>query len=169
MPEVRYQVPGVPPGPAKGITAFTPHFNRHAAGGAQDYKYRLVSTLGRYGIPAPTGSTAPSPDPGDLAQAGTSRSSDAPDAWWPQQSFQAVIEERPGAGMPIAYYSPQFPGRTTLLPVPAEDYRARYQRDSARLARRALLNRVRQLPWFPRVYRARDDTGGGNAPGTGSW
>ena len=165
MPEVRYTVPGVEPGPAKGITAFTPHFNRHAAGGAQDYKYRLVSTLGRYGIPAPTRNTQISPDPGDLAQAGTSRSSDAPQTWWPQMSYQAAALEYPGAGMPIAYYSPQFPGRTTLLPVPAEDYRARYQRDSARLARRALLNRIRQLPWFPRVYSAGNRDGAGNSAG----
>lgn len=169
MPEFRYAVPGVEPGPAKGITAFTPHANKYAASGAQDYKYRLVSTLGRYGIPAPTRSTQMWPDVGDLAQTGYARSSDAPDAWWPQKSYQAIIDEPPGAGMPIAYYSPQFPGRTTLLPVPAEDYRARYQRDSARLARRALLNRVKQLPWWPRVYRAASSDGAGNAAGTDSW
>lgn len=161
MPEVRYQVPGVPPGPAAGLTAFTPHFNRHAAGGAQRYKYALTSTLGRTAIPAPVIDTAPSPDPGDLALTGRHRSSDAPPAWWPQESYQRVIAELPGAGMPVGYYSPQFPGRTTVLPVPAEDYRAGYQRDSARLSRRAVLNRVRQLPWWPRSYTAGDGSGNG--------
>lgn len=156
MAEVRYQVPGVPPGPGKGITAFTPAFQRYAASGAQRYKYALTSTLGRTAIPAPTIDTSPSPDPGDLALTGRHRSADAPDAWWPQESYQRVIAEVPGAGRPIAYYSPQFPGRTTLLPVPAEDFRTRYQRDSARLARRTVLNRVAQLPWFPRVYKAPD-------------
>ena len=156
MPEVRYQVPGVPPGPGKGLTAFTPAFVRFAASGAQRYKYALTSTLGRTAVPAPVTDTTPSPDVGDLAQAGQYRSSDAPPAWWPQESYQRVIAELPGAGMPVAYYSPQFPGRTTLLPVPAEDYRAQYQRDSARLARRTVLNRIAQLPWFPRVYKAPD-------------
>src|SRR3984885_15585189 len=166
MPEVRYQVPGVPPGPAKGITAFTPHFNRRAGSGAQDYKYRLVSPLGRYGVPAPPRDTVPSPDLGDMAQAGTSRSSDAPDMWYPQVSYQAAALEYPGAGMPIAYYSPTQPGRTTLLPVPAEDFRARYQRDSARLSRRAILNRVRQLPWYPRRGDpAAPSNGAGNSIG----
>ena len=154
MAEVRYQVPGVPAGPARGLSAFTPGLTRQAGGGAQRYKYAVTSLLGRGAIPAPTVNTQMSPDLGDLAQAGTARSSDAPQAWWPQQSYQALAVERPGAGMPIAYYSPQFPGRTTLLPVPAVNLRTRYLADSARLSRRAVLNRVRQLPWWPRTWQA---------------
>lgn len=159
MPEVRYQVPGVPPGPARGLSAFTPQLTRQASGGAQRYKYAVTSLMGRGAIPAPTLNTQMQPDPGDLAQAGTSRSSDAPPVWYPQQSYQGLIAERPGAGMPIAYYSPQFPGRTTLLPVPARDMRVRYLQDSARLSRAAVLNRVRQLPWWPRDWHARDGSG----------
>lgn len=159
MPEVRYQVPGVPEGPARGLSAFTPGLTRQAAGGAQRYKYAVTSLLGRGAVPAPTVNTQMSPDEGDKAQMGTARSSDAPQAWWPQQSYQAIIAERPGAGMPIAYYSPQYPGRTTLLPVPAVDYRGIYQQESARLSRAAVLNRVRQLPWWPRTWNARSGSG----------
>lgn len=156
MPEVRYSVPGVPPVAAMGLSAFMPHFNRAAAGGAQGYKYAVNGSPGTRGIPAPTRDTVPSPDKGDLGLAGQSRSSDAPDMIFPQKYYQEYIAEPPGAGMPVRYYSPTQPGLTSLLPVPAEDGRAGYQRDSARLSRRALLNRVRQLPWFPRMYQAPD-------------
>lgn len=156
MAEVRYQVPGVPPGPAAGMTAFLPHFNRAAAGGAQSYKYAVSGHPGTRRIPAPTLNTQMQPDEGDKAQMGTARSSDAPQAWWPQQYYQRFLAERPGAGMPVAVYSPTQPGRTTLLPVPSRDLGIVGRSDSARLARATLLNRVRQLPWFPRVYSAPD-------------
>lgn len=161
MPDVRYSVPGVPEGPAAGITAFMPQFIRHAASGAQAYKYDVYSSLGMAAIPAPTGNTQMSPDQGDRAMSGTSRSSDAPQAWWPFVSYQAVAIERPGAGMPVQVYSPTQPGLTTLLPVPATDLRTLYQRDSARLSYRAILNRVRQVPWWPRTYRAEDGSSNG--------
>ena len=166
MPHVGYRMPGVPPGPAKGASAFMPPFQPYCASGAQQYKYALVSYLGRVAIPMQARrDTQISPDPGDKAQMGYARSSDAPDAIWPQKSFQYRAVERPG--MPIAYYSPTRPGRTTLLPVPAEDYRALYQRKSARLSRVAILNRVRQLPWWPRTYRAPD--GSGNSTKRDDW
>lgn len=158
MPDVRYSVPGVPEGPAAGLTAFMPQFIRHAASGAQAYKYDVDSYLGMVAVPAPTGDTQMSPDTGDMALTGSGRSSDAPQAWWPQKSYQRVAIERPGAGMPVQVYSPTQPGLTTLLPVPATDLRALYQRDSARLSYRAVLNRVRQVPWFPRVNRADSGT-----------
>lgn len=158
MPEVRYQVPGVPDGPAAGLTAFMPQLTYHAASGHQAYKYDVVSYLGLVQVPAPTGDTQMSPDAGDLALTGAGRSSDAPQAWWPQKGYQARALERPGAGMPIQVYSPTQPGLTTVLPVPAQDYRAQYVRDSARLARPAILQRIRQLPWFPRVNRVEDGT-----------
>jgi len=161
MPDVRYNVPGVPAGPAAGITAFMPAFIRHAASGAQAYKYNVNSYLGMVPVPAPTGDTQISPDAGDLDVAGYSRSSDAPEAWWPQKSYQAQALERPGAGMPILYYTPGYPGITTVLPVPAQDFRGQYQRDSARLAYRAILQRARQVPWFPRVMRVKDGTWNG--------
>lgn len=156
MAAVRYSVPGVPAGPAAGLSAFTPPFQPYCASGHQAYKYGLFGAPGTYGAPAPTRDTVPSPDRGDKALYGTSASAYAPDAYYRAQYYQEVIAERPGAGMPVQVYSPAQPGLTTLLPVPAADYRARYQADSARLSRRAILNRVRQLPWFPRMYSAPD-------------
>ena len=161
MTDVRYSVPGVPPDPAKGITAFAPHFNRLAASGAQDYKYAAVGYPGTRAIPQTARQdTQISPDYGDLAQAGTARSSDAPDAIWPNQYYQRYAVERPGGIEPaIQMYSPQYPGLTTLLPVPAEDGRAAYLAGSAALANAAILNRAREVPVFARLY----------SPGTGTW
>jgi len=156
MPDVRYSVPGIGQGPAAGITAFMPHFNRQAAGGAQSYKYAVRGWPGNVAHPAPTINTQMSPDEGDKAQMGYARSSDAPEAWWPQDYDQLFIAERPGAGMPIQRYDPTRPGLTTVLPVPAVDFRALLLARSSREARPAVLNRVGQLPWFPRLYRARD-------------
>lgn len=161
MADVRYAVPGIPEGPAAGVTAFMPHFIRHAASGAQTYKYDVTLFQGMVGIPAPTGDTQMSPDTGDRATGGYASSADAPQAWWPSKGYQRVAIERPGAGMPIQVYSPTQPGLTTVLPVPATDLRALYGRDSARLTYRAVLNRVRQVPVFPRVTRARSGTWNG--------
>lgn len=160
MPDLRYTVPGIGAGPAAGITAFLPHLNRRAASGAQSYKYAVRGYPGTQAHPAPTGEIQPTANYGDTrdtsdqALMGTSRSQDAPDAWWPQDYDQTFIAERPGAGMPVAVYSPTQPGLTTVIPVPATDFRATWQRDSARLSRRAPLNRVAEVPWFPRTYRA---------------
>lgn len=164
MPDVRYSIPGVPADPAKGITAFAPAFIRHAASGAQQYKGAVRGYPGTRGIPMEARENAQiSPDYGDLASAGTARSSDAPDMIYPNQYYRAWAEEPAGGtpGMAIQVYQPQFPGLTTLLPVPAEDGRATYQAKSARLAYRAVLNRVAQLPWFPRVYQPPSGSGNG--------
>lgn len=155
MPEVRYQIPGVPPDPAKGITAFAPHFNRHAASGAQDYKYAVRGYPGTRAIGQEARvQTQISPDYGDLSSAGSARSSDAPDAIWPNQYYQDFIDEAPGQNVPArnAVYSPQFPGRTTLIPVPAEDGRAAYLAQSALLNRPGVLNRAGEVPVQPRLY-----------------
>lgn len=161
MTDVRFSVPGVPPEAAKGITAFAPHFNRMAASGAQDFKYAVRGYPGTRAIPVEARqNTQISPDYGDLAQAGTARSSDAPDAFWPNQYYQNFIAELPGGNSPTPQvYSPQFPGLTTLLPVPAEDGRAAYLAGSAALAQAAILNRKREVPVFPRMY----------SPGQGTW
>jgi hypothetical protein len=162
MTDVRFSVPGVPPEAAKGITAFAPHFNRQAASGAQSYKYAVSGFPGTRGIPMQAReNTQISPDYGDLAQAGTSRSSDAPDAFYPNQYYQRYIAEYAGGPdvTTTAVYSPQFPGLTTLLPIPAEDGRAAYLAGSAALAQAAILNRKREVPVFPRNYR----------PGSGTW
>ena len=162
MTDVRYQIPGVPPEAAKGITAFSPHFNRHAGSSAQEFKYAVEGYPGTRGIPVPARrETQISPDYGDLSTAGTSRSSDAPDAIYPNLYYQSFIAEHPGGNSPqIRMYDPVNPGLTTLLPVPAEDGRGTYTAQSARLTRRAILNRFRPTPNpSPRNYR----------PGSGMW
>lgn len=161
MTDVRYSIPGVPPEAAKGITAFAPHFNRHAGSGAQEFKYAVQGYPGTRAIPAPARrETQISPDYGDLASSGYARSSDAPDAIWPNQYYQSFIAEYPGGNSPrIRRYNPTAPGASTLLPVPAEDGRGAYTAASARLSRRAVLNRMKPMPWFPRRYE----------PGTGTW
>lgn len=166
MPEIRYQVPGVPEGPAMGLSAFTPAFAYPAASGHQAYKYDVTIYSGMVRVDAPTAElgTPPSPDRGDLANSGTARSSDAPDAWWPGKGYQAVAIERPGAGMPVA--TPDN-GDTvawrSLLPVPAQSIAGRSRRDSARLARPAIINRIRQLPWYPRTWVTPNAKGAGNS------
>lgn len=152
MPTVRYRLTGVPPGPAAGLSAFLPAYEAPAGSGAQSYKYGLVGSPGTTAVRAvPTIS-----DGGPVSQAmmGGARSEDAPMAWWPQQYYQTSIQERPGAGMPILLPSTTTPGPNTVLPVPAGSYRVTYQASSARLAQRAILQRVKQLPWFPRLYKA---------------
>lgn len=156
MPEVSYRVPGIPPGPAAGLSAFMPHFNRQAGNGHQTFKYAVN------GYPGTRGVAAPYSPPGMLAAGnpiagsmmGTSRSADAPPVIYPNQYYQSFIAERPGAGMPVQVYSPTQPGLTSLLPVPAANIALGLRRDSARLARRTILNRVRQLPWWPKQYEA---------------
>lgn len=167
MPEFGYELPGLPPDYAGGLSAFMPHFGGQAASGRQAYKYDLTGSMGLLAIPAPTTDTVPSPDRGDIANMGTARSSDAPDQWWPQKWFQRVIAERPGAGMPIQMYDPVHPGKTTVLPVPVRALAKDLRAQQAMTARRAILQRVRQLPWWPRVYFAPMADGAGNAPGTG--
>jgi hypothetical protein len=95
---MRYTVPGVPP--ALACTAFTPHMNRMRASGAQRYKYAVEGHPGTAGIPIDMTGAVPSPDLGDLAQAGTSRSTDAPDVFYPQLYYQRyAIERYAGAGL----------------------------------------------------------------------
>lgn len=148
---MRYTVPGVPPQLA--CTAFTPHLNRMRASGAQRYKYNVHGSPGTTGIPIDMAGAVPSPDLGDLAQAGSSRSSDAPDVIYPGQYFQTVAIEWPGAGMPVRIYDPTAPGPTTLLPYPAVDYRAQYQRDSARLSANWPSLGQRQIAERPKLPR----------------
>lgn len=114
---MRYQVTGVPAGVQ--MSAIMPNLVRLAASGAQQYKQALRGSPGTMAVAAPTQDTVPSPDLGDLAQAGTARSGDAPQAWYPQMWFQDSLTERPGAGTAIRVYS------DNMLPVPARDARGR--------------------------------------------
>lgn len=159
MTSWRYSVPGVPPlNAGQASSAFTPFLSWAAASSAVSYKYAVTGTMGRGAVPAPTTATQMDSGPATLATTGRGRSSDAPAAWWPQEWYQGVATERPGAGMPVRVYSPTMAGPTTVLPVPATDYRAGYVRDSATLARRTILQRARALPWFPRILPDRTGT-----------
>lgn len=156
MPEVRYSIPGVPPDAAKGITAFAPHFNRPAASGAQDYKYAVNGHPGTRGIHVDARARNIEAHYTGQAMSGSARSSDAPDAIYPNQYYQRFAAEPPGGqGATPRVYDPQRPGRTTLLPLPAEDGRAVYLQASAALANpTAATRRPGQVPWFPRFYSA---------------
>lgn len=156
MPDVSYRVPGIPPGPAAGITAFMPHFNRQSATGAQSYKYALLGFPGTRAIPVPYDPAAllAAGNPVAGAMMGGARSADAPPYFYQTQYYQSYIAEPPGAGMPVLVYDPVRPGPTSLLPVPAANIGLAARSNSARLARTALLNRVKQLPWWPRTYQA---------------
>ena len=161
MPEVRYQIPGVPPDPARGITAFAPHFNRQAGGGAQSYKYAVIGRPGTRGIHVDARARNVEGHYTAQAMAGSARSSDAPDAIYPNQYYQRFIAELPGGlERTPRVYAPQFPGRTTLIPVPAEDGRAVYLAASAALANpNGATRRPGQIPWFPRFYSAGGERG----------
>lgn len=154
MAEPRYAVPGIPAQEANGLTAFMPHFNRLAASGAQSYKYGMVGRPGTQAVPAPTVDTQISPDAGDKAMMGTARSSDAPPVWFPQQYYQPLIAERPGAGMPILLVDPAPTGQRDLLPVPAVNVSLALRSAQAMSPPTGVVQRVRQLPWFPRLYQA---------------
>ena len=156
MPEVSYRVPGVPSGPGNGITAFLPHFNRAAGGGAQSYKYAVLGHPGTREIPIPYSTTQRHAAGNAVAKAtqGYAQSADAPPGIWPNQYYQSFIAEPPGAGMPIQVYSPTQPGLTSLLPIPANNVALGLRSSSARLSRKAILQRVKQLPWWPRQYES---------------
>ena len=155
MPEFRYALPGLPAAGAQGgVSAFMPHFGGYAASGHQQYKYALTGRPGTEAIPAPTINTQISPDQGDLAQMGTARSSDAPDVWFPQEYYQRVAIEAPGAGMPILRVEDATTSLRTLLPVPAVDVAKLLRSKQAMSPPTGVVQRVRQLPWFPRLYQA---------------
>lgn len=156
----RYTTSGIPPqlasGEALGLSAFMPHFNRLAASGAQAFKGGVTGRPGTARIPVNPGRQGipPSPDPGDMAQMGTSRTTDAPDGIWPNQYYDnpAIVGSKegvnryyPGAGMPVQIYDPVRPQDTTMIPVPAGDLRSVYQARSATLAGGVANNRQKAL------------------------
>jgi hypothetical protein len=154
MAEPWYSVPGIPPEESNGLTAFMPHMNRLAGGGAQQYKYELHGRPGTQATAAPTGNTQMSPDVGDKAQAGTARSSDAPDVWFPQIYYQRVAVEAPGAGMPIERIDLAPTGTRDVLPIPAVNVALQLRSRQAMSPPTGVVQRVRQLPWYPRLYQA---------------
>jgi hypothetical protein len=112
---MRYTVPGWP-STVLGHSAVTPHLNRMAGSGAQQYKDGVTGQPGTQRIPvAPV---IPSPDIGDAANMGLSRSGDAPN-WFLPNLYYARPQRAfwPGAGMPVSVRS------DNLMPVPATDPR----------------------------------------------
>ena len=170
----RYQVSGIPPSQAAiGLSAFLPHFTRLAASGATEYKGQVTGHPGTAAIPVRPlrQGIPPSPDPGDMVQMGLSRSSDAPDAFWPNLYY--VTPEPgywPGAGMPVQMYNPVRPQDTTMIPVPATDLRSVYQARSALLSGGVAPNqdgsRIKALKQATNFQRWRQRRTG-NGPGTG--
>lgn len=153
MPGFRFSIPGVPPDPAKGITAFAPQFNPQAGGGHQSYKYAVVGRPGTRGIPVDARARNPNGGIAGQARMGGARSTDAPDAIYPNQYYEGFIAEMPGGNEPrIRRYNPTAPGATTLLPIPAEDGRAAYLAGSAMLSRPGPMNRSKPMPWWERLY-----------------
>jgi hypothetical protein len=133
----RYRTTGIPPAiAAVGLSAFMPHYTRLAASGAQAYKGQVTGRPGTAAVPMnPDSKLGGGSGLNDLAMAGTSRSSDAPDAIWPNQYWVTPAANFwPGAGMPVQIYNPVRPQDTTMVPVPATDLRALYQARAANLA-----------------------------------
>lgn len=150
---MRYTVPGIPPGPAAGLSAFMPHMTRRAGSGAQAYKNLVDGQPGTQPIaaPAPEGVAQ---DRTAQATMGTSRSANSPPVWFPDLYFQVGIQERPGAGMPILLTDPANPNPKTVLPVPATDLRGIYLKQSAALARPNPQRGQRQLSQPARGLRS---------------
>jgi hypothetical protein len=133
----RYRTTGIPPAiAAVGLSAFMPHYTRLAASGAQAYKGQVTGRPGTAAVPMnPDSKLGGGSGLNDLAMAGTSRSSDAPDAIWPNQYWVTpAANSWPGAGMSVQMYNPVRPQDTTMVPVPATDLRALYQARAANLA-----------------------------------
>jgi hypothetical protein len=111
-----YTLPGWP-ARVLGHTAATPVPAGAPGGSRLQYKDGVTGHPGTMAIPVDP--VIPSPDVGDLAQSGASRSVNAPDAFWPNL-YWAVPERDywPGAGMPVSYHS------DNMMPVPATDPRS---------------------------------------------
>jgi hypothetical protein len=142
MTAAKYVVPGVPAGAMP--SAFMPTWTKYAASGAVEYKHAVDGNPGTMGIPAPTRDTVPSPDLGDIAQMGLSRSSDAPNMFFPTKYFEQSLDGNGTMGpvTPVRIYS------DNLMPVPAVDPRgipARLSRPVNQRGRRGI-GQPRALP-----------------------
>jgi len=130
MPQVRYQVPGVPP--QFSATAFAPPLARQAGGGAQVYKGALTGQPGTEAIPAPYPEVSIDPSFTSIHQ-----STDAPPEWYPQLYYQTRLTNLP----PVAIYS------DSCLPIPA----ANPVRPGAVLAARRKIGGRKQIKSVPIV------------------
>lgn len=164
MAVARYQLTGLPSEAANGTSAFLPWLTRYAASGAQSYKYGIAGGPS-LGIPADTSHTQVAPhDKVAQAMMGVARSSDAPDAWFPDH-YQVVNNraELPGAGMPMQRYNPVRPQDTTMIPVPAVSLAAALRANQANLAYGVEPGGQRQVKAWPRglaKWRGRNSNAG---------
>jgi len=130
---MRYTVPGWPSS-LLGHSAVTPHFNRYAGSGAQEYKREVTGQPGTQPIPVQGPGVEQSRS--GQAQMGLSRTSDAPAMFLPNLYWARPDREFwPGAGQPVRVRS------DNLMPVPATDPRG----VPARLARPIALRGGRQI------------------------
>jgi hypothetical protein len=111
---MRYVVPGWPR-TVQGHSAVTPHLNRMAASGAQQYKDGVNGQPGTQAIPV-------KPEwiqcPAGQAQMGLSRTGDTQNAFFPNLYYARPEREFwPGAGQPVSVKS------DNLMPLPAVDPR----------------------------------------------
>lgn len=131
-----YTLPGWP-ARINGHAAAMPGLTRPPAS-AWQYKDGVTGWPGTRAIPAHP--VIPSPDEGDKAQMGISRSSDAPNANYPNLYYaRPEIGYWPGAGIPVSYVS------DNLMPVPATDPRSVAAPLAVPLSLRGV-NQIRQPP-----------------------
>ena len=136
---MRYTVPGWPSS-VLGHSAVTPHFNRLAGSGAQEYKREVTGQPGTQPIPVQGPGVEQSRS--GQAQMGLSRTSDAPAMFLPNLYYTRPDREFwPGAGMPVRRRS------DNLMPVPATDPRG----IPARLARPIVQRGSSQIKARPSV------------------
>jgi len=116
-----------------GHSAATPHLNRVAGGGSQQYKDGVTGKPGTLPIPV----AGPGVEQGRAAQArmGRHRTSDAPGFILPNLYYARPQRDFwPGAGQPVAIAS------DSLMPVPAADPRGVPARMAVPLAIRGRTN-----------------------------
>ena len=141
---MRYTVPGWPTS-LLGHSAVTPHMNRLAGSGAQQYKDGVTGQPGTQPIPV----QGPGVEQGKSGQAqmGLSRTSDAPGMFLPNLYYARPERDFwPGAGMPVSVRS------DNLMPVPAVDPRGIPARLAAPIVKRGS-RQVRQPASTP-VWQA---------------
>ena len=136
----RFTVPGWP-AKVQGHSAVTPHLNRMAASGAQQYKDGVTGQPGTQAIPV-AASSVPQ-DRTAHAMMGLSRAPDARDVIYPNLYYaRPQADYWPGAGMPVSLVS------DNLMPVPAADPRGVPARLAQPVVQRGS-RQIRQNPALP--------------------
>ena len=143
----RFTVPGWP-ATVPGHAAVVPHLNRLAGSGAQQFKDGVTGLPGTAAIPVRPRDSVPSQAVADIAQMGLSRSSDAPDVFYPNLYWARPQGQFwPGAGMPVSVQS------DNLMPVPAVDPRGipATLANPLQIRGQAQIQQLPNLPAWPNV------------------